>query len=47
MNHRPLGTPNRRQHYNHFLFPKAQRDRVEIVPVSPRNPLNIGAAARA
>jgi TrmH family RNA methyltransferase len=29
------------------LLTAAQRDRVEIVLVSPRNPLNIGAAARA
>jgi len=29
------------------LLAEAQRDRVEIVLVSPRNPLNIGAAARA
>ena len=34
--------------YNHFLpTSSAQRDRFEIVLVSPRNPLNIGAAARA
>ena len=29
------------------MLAEAQRDRVEIVLVSPRNPLNIGAAARA
>jgi TrmH family RNA methyltransferase len=29
------------------LFPEAQRDRLDVVLVSPRNPLNIGAAARA
>jgi tRNA/rRNA methyltransferase len=29
------------------LLPKAQRERVEVVLVSPRNPLNIGAGARA
>ncbi|HTX75512.1 MAG TPA: RNA methyltransferase [Terracidiphilus sp.] len=29
------------------MLTPAQRDRVEIVLVSPRNPLNIGAAARA
>jgi len=29
------------------LLTKDQRDRIEIVLVSPRNPLNIGAAARA
>lgn len=33
--------------YNHFLLPEDQRDRVEVVLISPRNPLNIGAAARA
>jgi tRNA/rRNA methyltransferase len=29
------------------LLPEAQRDRLDVVLVSPRNPLNIGAAARA
>jgi tRNA/rRNA methyltransferase len=29
------------------LLPEAQRDSLEVVLVSPRNPLNIGAAARA
>jgi TrmH family RNA methyltransferase len=29
------------------LLPKIQRDRLDVVLVSPRNPLNIGAAARA
>ena len=29
------------------MLAEAQRDRIEIVLVSPRNPLNIGAAARA
>ena len=33
--------------YNRFLLTDSQRDRIEIVLVSPRNPLNIGAAARA
>jgi TrmH family RNA methyltransferase len=33
--------------YNEPLHPDSERDRVEIVLVSPRNPLNIGAAARA
>jgi TrmH family RNA methyltransferase len=33
--------------YNLVLLTPAQRDRVEIVLVSPRNPLNIGAVARA
>jgi tRNA/rRNA methyltransferase len=29
------------------LLPETQRDRIEVVLVSPRNPLNIGAVARA
>jgi tRNA/rRNA methyltransferase len=29
------------------LLTDAQRDRIDVVLVSPRNPLNIGAAARA
>src|ERR1035438_7307082 len=33
--------------YNQFLLPEDQRDRLDVVLVSPRNPLNIGAAARA
>jgi tRNA/rRNA methyltransferase len=37
--------------YNHFLPPQRsqleQRDRIDVVLVSPRNPLNIGAVARA
>jgi tRNA/rRNA methyltransferase len=33
--------------YNQFLFTESQRDRIDIVLVSPRNPLNIGAVARA
>src|ERR1039458_3341654 len=33
--------------YNQFLLPEDQRDRIGVVLVSPRNPLNIGAAARA
>ncbi len=33
--------------YNHLLLTPAQRDRLDIVLVSPRNPLNIGAVARA
>jgi TrmH family RNA methyltransferase len=33
--------------YNHFLLAEDQRDRIEVVLVSPRNPLNIGAVARA
>jgi tRNA/rRNA methyltransferase len=34
-------------HYNHLLLAQDQRDRMDVVLVSPRNPLNIGAAARA
>ncbi len=34
-------------HYNHLLLPEDQRDRLDVVLVSPRNPLNIGAAVRA
>jgi TrmH family RNA methyltransferase len=34
-------------HYNRFVLPDAQRDSLDVVLVSPRNPLNIGAAARA
>jgi TrmH family RNA methyltransferase len=33
--------------YNDFLLREGQRDRFDVVLVSPRNPLNIGAAARA
>ena len=33
--------------YNHFLLTESQREALNIVLVSPRNPLNIGAAARA
>ncbi len=33
--------------YNRLLLTEAQRDRIDVVLVSPRNPLNIGAAARA
>ncbi len=33
--------------YNRFLLTEPQRDRLQVVLVSPRNPLNIGAAARA
>jgi len=33
--------------YNSFLLTQDQRDHCEIVLVSPRNPLNIGAVARA
>ena len=34
-------------HYNQFLLTEAQHGRIEVVLVTPRNPLNIGAAARA
>jgi tRNA/rRNA methyltransferase len=34
-------------HYNRFVLPEAQRDVFQVVLVSPRNPLNIGAVARA
>jgi tRNA/rRNA methyltransferase len=34
-------------HYNQLLLSPAQRDLIEVVLVSPRNPLNIGAVARA
>ena len=34
-------------HYNHCVPPESQRERIDVVLVSPRNPLNIGAAARA
>lgn len=34
-------------HYNRLLPAETQRERIEIVLVRPRNPLNIGAAARA
>jgi TrmH family RNA methyltransferase len=33
--------------YNHLLLSHSQSDRIDIVLVSPRNPLNIGAVARA
>jgi TrmH family RNA methyltransferase len=33
--------------YNGCLLTEDQRDRIEVVLVSPRNPLNIGAAGRA
>lgn len=35
------------RHYNNCLPTEDQRDRLEVVLVSPRNPLNIGAVARA
>lgn len=33
--------------YNECLPTEAQRNRIDVVLISPRNPLNIGAAARA
>jgi len=39
--------PRRGAHYNRLLLTADQRDRIAVVLVSPRNPLNIGAAARA
>lgn len=33
--------------YNRLLLTEAQRERIDVVLVSPRNPLNMGAAARA
>ena len=33
--------------YNELLLTAAQRDRITVVLVNPRNPLNIGAVARA
>ena len=33
--------------YNMALLPETQRERFDVVLVKPRNPLNIGAAARA
>jgi TrmH family RNA methyltransferase len=43
-----LSVPTRRRPlYNHSLLTASQRDRISVVLVSPRNPLNIGAAARA
>lgn len=35
------------EHYNQLLLPEDQSERMNVVLVSPRNPLNIGAAARA
>jgi tRNA/rRNA methyltransferase len=34
-------------HYNQFLLSEIQSERFDVVLVRPRNPLNIGAAARA
>lgn len=43
----PSSAADKRGLYNRFLFTESQRERIEIVLVSPRNPLNIGAVARA
>src|ERR1039458_9899697 len=45
--YQPWSAQEMRPHYNHLLLTELQRDAVEVVLVSPRNPLNIGAAARA
>ncbi len=43
-----LGNEQHRRHYNHLLAPTTQlAASLNVVLVSPRNPLNIGAAARA
>lgn len=39
--------PHAAAFYNRALLTLAQRDRLSVVLVSPRNPLNIGAVARA
>jgi len=44
---RPRLTGTRPSLYNQFLLPETQRERFDVVLVRPRNPLNIGAAARA
>jgi len=44
---RQKGAKPLRSLYNQPLLPAAQRDLLDVVLVSPRNPLNIGAAARA
>jgi tRNA/rRNA methyltransferase len=36
-----------RPHYNHLVLSEIRRESLDVVLVSPRNPLNIGAAARA
>jgi len=36
-----------RRHYNRLLFTSDQCERLDVVLVTPRNPLNMGAAARA
>ena len=45
------GSPNEQptspSHYNRLLLPESQTDRLRVVLVRPRNPLNIGAVARA
>jgi tRNA/rRNA methyltransferase len=42
-----VARPRRRALYNHFLLTESQSGRIDVVLVQPRNPLNIGAAARA
>lgn len=44
---RPTNRGERCRLYNQFLLTDLQRERLTVVLVSPRNPLNIGAAARA
>ena len=44
--HRPRSFPAAPL-YNQFLLTTAQRDRIHVILVRPRNPLNIGAVARA
>jgi len=43
----PVGIRSCAPLYNRSLLTESQRDRIEIVLVAPRNPLNIGAVARA
>jgi TrmH family RNA methyltransferase len=45
--HPPVPTESASALYNRYLLPDLQRVRLQVVLVSPRNPLNIGAAARA
>jgi tRNA/rRNA methyltransferase len=43
----PFRLPSTIRLYNELLLTEDQRDRFDVVLVSPRNPLNIGAVARA
>src|SRR6266481_1499885 len=43
----PAVPPPSRQHLYSPLSPQSKLDRLRVVLVSPRNPLNVGAAARA